>query len=124
AGVLPEVEEWQDDEPPLVERLSTGEHPVEISLRPERTGPAVRDAIAAGHVFVRVTGTRGGTELGVQPDPDPCSLDRADFDASTGTIGLSGRLVLDFVPVRCIADIDLATMRGRGRLAVIDAANT
>lgn len=124
AGILPETDEWEDDQPPLVERLSAGEHPVEISLRPERTGPALRDAIADGHVFVKFTGTRGGTELGVRLDPEACSLDGADFDASTGAIGLSGRLVLDFVPVRCQATIDIATMEGRGRLIPTATADT
>ncbi|MPQ96916.1 MbtH family NRPS accessory protein [Modestobacter sp. I12A-02628] len=124
AGVAPEVEEWQDDQPPLVERLSAGDHPVEISLRPERTGPALRDAITAGYVFIRFTDTRGGTELGVQLEPGLCSLDGADFDASTGSIELAGDLVLDFVPVRCTARIDLATMEGQGRLAITDAGTS
>lgn len=122
AGVLPEADEWEDDQPPLVERLSTGEHPVEISLRPERTGPALREAIAEGHVFLKFTGTRGGTELGIRLDPDECSWDGADFDVPAGEVALSGRLVLDFVPVRCLATIDLATMEGRGRLVPTGAA--
>jgi uncharacterized protein YbdZ (MbtH family) len=121
AGIVPESDEWHDDAPPLVERLSQGSHPVEISLRPERTGPALRESIEEGHVFVRFTSTRGGTELGVQLDRNACALDSGDFDAPSGIITLSGQLVLDFVPVRCTAEIDLATMEGRGRLEILDA---
>jgi uncharacterized protein YbdZ (MbtH family) len=123
AGVLPEADDWEDDQPPLVERLCAGDHHVEISLRPERTAPALRDAIAAGHVFVRFTGTRGGTELGVQLEPELCSTDGADFDAAHGSVTLAGRLVLDFVAVRCTATIDLSTMEGRGALAVTDGSS-
>jgi len=108
------------DEPPvesLVERLSRGEHPVEVSIRPEPSGPALQEAVERGYVFVRFTDTVGGTELGVRLDPAASDLAGADFTAATGRIRLVGDLTLDFEPVRCTAEIDLATMTGTGSLA-------
>jgi hypothetical protein len=45
-------------------------------------------------------------------------LSRADFDSGTGTVHVEGNLILNDDPVRCIADIDLATLKGTGRLAL------
>ncbi len=111
-----------DEEESLVSRLSRGSHPVEISLLPERTGPALRDAIGRGYVFVRFTGTRGATELGVQLDREDSDLTDADFATPAGRIRLVGDLTLDFEPVRCTAEIDLATMSGQGHLVARERA--
>ena len=104
-----------DDGPTLVDRLTEGEHPVEASLRPERSAGALREALDRGYVFVRFTGTEGGTELGVRLDGG-ADLSGADFAAAAGTVRLTGTLTLDFEPVRCHAEIDLATLAGTGRL--------
>jgi hypothetical protein len=71
-----------------------------------------------GYVLVKFTETRGGTELGFPLDRDHTDLSAADFDNSTGTVHVEGNLVLNDDPVRCIADIDLATLKGTGRLAL------
>lgn len=113
---LPDVEE-----PTLVDRLSQGTHPVEASLRPDRSAGALREAIDRGYVFVKFTRTRGGTELGVRLDSELTELAEADFEAQTGRLRLVGNLTLDFVPVRCIADLDLETLAGEGRLEVLSA---
>lgn len=101
----------------LVSRLSRGDHPVELRLPPERSGPALREAIDRGYVYVRFTGTRGGTELGITLDRGATDLTGADFDRPGGRLTLVGDLTLDFQPVRCTAEIDLATFTGQGRLA-------
>jgi uncharacterized protein YbdZ (MbtH family) len=111
------AEALADEEESLVSRLSQGDHPVEISIRPEPTPAALAQAIERGYVFVRFTGTRGGTELGVELDQAASDLAGADYEAGSGRIRLVGDLTLDFEPVRCIAEIDLATMTGSGRLA-------
>ena len=77
----------------------------------ERTGEM-------GYVLVKFTETRGGTELGFPLDRDATDLTAADFDNGTGTVHVEGTLVLNDDPVRCIADIDLATLKGTGRLAL------
>lgn len=71
-----------------------------------------------GYMLVKFTETRGGTELGFPLDRDKTSLGDADFDSGTGTVHVEGNLILNDDPVRCIADIDLATLKGTGRLAL------
>jgi len=38
-------------------------------------------------------------------------------------VHLEGKLTLDYVRVRCIADIDLKTLEGKGRLEKIAVSN-
>ena len=69
-----------------------------------------------GSVFVKFTETRGGTDLGVRLDRAATDPAGADFAAGRGTVHVEGTLILNDDPVRCVADIDLATLRGTGRL--------
>lgn len=71
-----------------------------------------------GYVLVKFTETRGGTELGFPLDREASDISAADFDSGTGTVHVEGHLTLNDDPVRCIADIDLATLKGTGRLAL------
>ncbi|SRR5216683_5798399 len=71
-----------------------------------------------GYVLVTFTQTQGGTELGFPLDRDSTDLSGADFDKGAGTVHVEGSLILNDDPVRCIADIDLATLEGTGRLAL------
>src|SRR5260221_10372403 len=59
-----EPEKTRASGPSLVDRLSEGEHPVELSLRPEKSVRFLREALERNYVFLRFTDTRGGTELG------------------------------------------------------------
>lgn len=111
---------WEDEAPPLVDRLSAGTHRVEISIRPERTLTALRECLDRDYVHVKFTDTRGGTELGVRIDKTASRLPAAL--ESAGTIHIEGTLTLDYVPVRCIAHINLETMTGEGRLVKAEAA--
>jgi len=81
---------------------------------------ALREGIDRGHVHIKFTATRGGTELGVRLDRAACDVSRADFDNQTGTVHLEGGLTLDYVKVRCIADLDLPTLVGQGHLEIVD----
>lgn len=105
----------------LVERLSTGRHPVEASLRPDRTVRNLKECIDRGYVHVKFTDTRGGTELGVRLDGNDTDLGGADFEAGTGTVHLVGDLTLNYEKVRCIADISLETLKGEGALQPVEA---
>lgn len=101
----------------LVERLSRGEHTVEINLHPEKDMQAFKESLEGGYVHIRFTGTRGGTELGLKLDPNSSSsLDRNDSEDADGTFHLEGDLTVNYRKVRCIADIELKTFEGRGRL--------
>jgi hypothetical protein len=46
-------------------------------------------------------------------------LSGTDFEKGTGTLHVEGLLILNDDPVRCIADLDLATLKGTGRLVVV-----
>lgn len=100
----------------LVQRLSSGEHPVEITIRPARTILALNECLDRGYVHVKFTDTRGGTELGVRLDMDSCDLAAARTEQAHGEIKLIGKLKLDYVPVRCVAQVDVTTFEGRGHL--------
>lgn len=110
----------------LVDRLSTEGQPVRISLRPEPKMEYLKEAIERNYVHVLFTGTRGGTELGVELDRDASDFSSADFENQTGEIRVVGELTLNFVPVRCHAVVDLSTLEGVGHLTPIgelDAAD-
>ncbi len=100
----------------LVQRLSEGDHPVEISLRPQKTAQVFKERINMGTVQVKFTGTKGGTEMGIRLDHDAVDTSNADFDAGQGTVHIEGTVTLNYVPVRCVADIDLSSFDGRGHL--------
>ena len=76
----------------LVKRLSEGSHPVEVSLRPERTVKLFREMLDRGHVLVKFTQTKGGSEVGFP---------------------------LDYAPVRVVADIELPSLEGQGHLEIL-----
>lgn len=105
----------------LVKRLAEGDHPVEAGLRPKKSVQALKTCLDRGYVHIKFTNTRGGTELGVRLDRHASDFSRADFDNQTGTVLLVGRLTLNYVKVRCIADIDLKTLTGQGHLELVEA---
>lgn len=109
-------------EPSLVDRLCDGEHMVEAGLRPERTVQLFKEAIDRNYVHIKFTKTRGGTELGVRLDRDRCDFSKAEFELGTGSVHVEGELTLNYVKVRCIADIDLPTLEGKGYLVKTEAA--
>ncbi|SCE78113.1 hypothetical protein [Micromonospora mirobrigensis] len=100
----------------LVQRLSAEDRPVVVGGPDPSLSELHRRLTDIGYVFVRFPDTRGGTDLGVRVDEAATDLGRADFAAGTGTVHVEGTLTLDFVPVRCVADIDLASLSGTGRL--------
>jgi core binding factor beta subunit len=73
-----------------------------------------------GHVFVKFTETRGGTDLGIRLDRDASDTSAADFEKGTGKVHVEGTIILNDDPVRCIADFDLATLKGTGHLKLVD----
>lgn len=104
----------------LVQRLCTGEHPVEVVLRPQKTATALQECIGRGFVHIKFTNTRGGTELGVRIDKDRSDFAAADFSTQTGRVKFVGGLTLDYVKVRCVADINLETFNGTGHLEPVE----
>lgn len=107
----------------LVDRLCEGDHPVEAGLRPEKTVRLFKEAIDRDYVHVKFTDTQGGTELGVRLDRNACNFREADFETGVGAVHIEGGLTLDYVKVRCIADIELHTLTGTGRLVKVEAGS-
>jgi len=103
----------------LVQRLSVGDHPVDVGTRVGGRAQALQEAIQRGVVLVKFTGTRGGTELGVPIDRERSDFSTANFETGTGVCRLVGTLTLDDIRVRCIADIDLPSLTGQGRLEML-----
>ena len=104
----------------VVQKLSQGEHPVVAVMRPDRTVRAFKESLDRGYVHVKFTDTAGGTELGVLVDRQRSDFALADFESESGQVTIVGTLTLDWVKVRCIAEIDLASLEGHGRLEPLE----
>jgi hypothetical protein len=103
----------------LTQRLTVDQPVVMGGFEP--TVEELRERVGEmGYVLIKFTETRGGTELGFPLDRDAADISAADFDNASGTVHVEGNLTLNDDPVRCIADIDLATLKGTGRLALVD----
>jgi hypothetical protein len=105
----------------LVARLCTGKHPIKAGLLSEKTAESFRKRIQGGYVHIEFTNTQGGTILGMELDMGASDLSKADFAGQSGSVHLVGGLVLNYEEVRCLADIDLATLVGEGRLEAVAA---
>ncbi len=104
----------------LVQRLTEGDHPVTVG-GPKPSLEEFRKRInEMGYVFIKFTGTRGGTDLGVRVDASATDLSQADFDQGRGIAHVEGTLTLNYVKVRCVADIDLGTLNGTGHLVALE----
>ena len=99
----------------LVQFLCKGDHPIEARRR-EKPREALKESIARGHVRIKFTDTRGGTELGVEIDRSRSDLRAIEGDDGSAEIRVVGDLTLDYVPVSCFARIDLTTLEGEGHL--------
>jgi uncharacterized protein YbdZ (MbtH family) len=105
----------------LVERLCEGDHEVAVGLRPEKTVKLFKEAIDRGYIHIKFTQTKGGAELGFRLDGANSDLTMADFENGNGTVHVEGSLTLDYVRVKCVADVDLSTLEGKGRLVKVEA---
>ena len=104
----------------LVQRLSEGDHPVTVG-GPKPSLEEFRKRVEdMGYVFIKFTGTQGGTDLGVRVDKSATDLSQAYFEQRTGLAHVEGTLTLNYVKVRCIADIDLDTLNGVGHLVALE----
>lgn len=100
----------------LVQRLSQGTHHVVIGDSRPSVDELKKRLDEIGYVFLKFTETRGGTNIGIQVDKAATDTSSADFVQKTGIVHIEGTLTLDYVNVRCVADIDLSTLEGNGYL--------
>jgi hypothetical protein len=104
----------------VVDKLCEGEYPVVVGLR-QRTVESFKEALDRDYIHIKFPQTNGGTELGFRLNRDACDLSAANFESGEGTVHVEGSLTLDYVPVKCVADIDLSTLEGKGRLVKVEA---
>lgn len=100
----------------LVTALSERDRPIVVGGVEPTTTDFVARLTGLRYVVLRFTGTRGGTEVGFALDDTGTDLSGADLVAGSGRVRVAGDLTVDGVPVRCVADIDLTTLAGTGRL--------
>lgn len=110
----------ESNEKSLADRLCEAEQLVEVGLRPQRTVKLFKEAVDRNYVHIKFLQTNGGTELGFRLDRDASLFTGADFENGKGTAHVEGDLTLDYVRVRCVADIDLSTLQGKGHLVRLD----
>jgi hypothetical protein len=75
-----------------------------------------------GYVLLKFTETIGGTEVGIALDLDATDASTADFESGRGSVHLEGTLFLNGDEVRCVADVDVASLAGTGRLVPVAAS--
>jgi hypothetical protein len=102
----------------LVKRLSEGDHPVTVGGLKPSLAEFRKRVEEMGYVFIKFTGTHGGTDLGVRVEKSATDLSQAWFPQATGVVHVEGTLTLNYVKVRCVADIELETLNGTGHLVV------
>jgi uncharacterized protein YbdZ (MbtH family) len=104
----------------LVDKLCEGDHPIEVGLRPEKSVNRFKEAIDRDYVHIKFTQTQGGTELGFRLDRSASDFSAADFENGKGAAHIEGNLTLDYVKVKCVADIDLSNLAGTGHLVKVE----
>ena len=101
----------------LVERLTKKSN--KVAVERSKNAAELKEQIDREFVLIKFTETQGGTELGYKLDMERSKLDDADFDKVKGNVLLVGELTLNYDRVRCFADVNLRTLKGKGHLEVI-----
>ena len=101
----------------LVKKLSEKEYSVQVN-RPDKSVKVLQERINLNYVHILFEET--GTEIGINLDRDKCDFSKADFEKQTGKIHFEGAITLNYDKVRCIVDISIKTMKGKGRLQLIE----
>ncbi len=108
----------------LAYRFSQGTHKILYRPRGDQARTELRADVERDYVHVLFTGAAGEIELGFPSDRARADLSGANWDAGEGSIHLEGELGLNGTPVRCVVDLDLQTLEGRGRLDLLAPATT
>jgi hypothetical protein len=104
----------------LVQRLAKKDQPITVGGPQPSLSELQYRLKDIGYIFIKFTHTRGGTDLGVRVDKTATDLSQADFEQQKGVAHVEGTLTLNYVKVRCVADIDLATLNGTGCLVILE----
>jgi hypothetical protein len=87
---------------------------------PNPSAESFKAAIDRGYVHCKFTETRGGTELGIRLENDKADFSQADFANKTGVAKVVGTLTLNYVKVRFVGKIDIASLEGTGHLEILE----
>jgi uncharacterized protein YbdZ (MbtH family) len=109
------------DDQGLLERFSKPDQPVEVILEADKTAHALMTCIGNGYMHMKFIDARGEVELGVILDREAVEIHTADFENQKGVVHLEGGLIINCQRIRCIADINLETLTGRGYLYPLKA---
>lgn len=104
---------------PTVVFLAKGSHPIS-TLPMDKSPKDFKESLDRGYVHITFKDTQGGTCLGVKVDPSKTVTSSADFNRGTGSVHIEGTLILDYVRVRCTADISLSNLEGTGALKILE----
>jgi hypothetical protein len=104
----------------LVKNLSVGKHDVTICGRDESCNEIEERLTDIKYIHIMFPNTEGGTELGISVDTKSCDLTKVNFKEGKGQIHVEGTTNLNYHDVRCIADIDLESRKGKGYLIMLD----
>ena len=104
----------------LVKHLSDGDHHVVVGGTQPSLGEFRKRVEDMGYVFIKFIDTKGGTDLGFRVDKTVVDTSKANFEQGVGTVHVEGTFTLNYVKVRCIADIELAELKGTGHLVILE----
>lgn len=104
----------------LVKTLSEKNHAIRAN-RTDKSIESFQKRIDSKYLHILFEET--GTEIGMKLDPDNCHFDKANFEKRTGKVHLEGALTLNYDKVKCITDISIRTMKGKGCLQLIEDDN-
>lgn len=102
----------------LIDFLGNGQHPVILEQRISEQNDLFKK-LREGFVFIRFTDTKGETELGVNLIPSECNLEDL-FKEKSKKAHLVGTCELNFVPVKCVVEVDLDNRAGLASLEVLN----
>lgn len=123
----PKVREKVNDVPQeaiesLPIRLSRQPQPVELILRSERSSDGVIQQLKSRCIHIRFTGTRGGTDLALAISETDAQRYMDQISSGEKRLHITGDLTLDYVPARCVAEIDLSKFAGTAQLNLLTQA--
>jgi hypothetical protein len=104
----------------LVQSLTEGDHPVTVGGSQPSLQDFQKRVQDMEYVLIKFPETQGGTDLGIRIDKNASDFSQADFEKGTGVAHVEGTLILDYVKVCCVADIELETLYGTGHLVVLE----
>jgi len=103
----------------LAHRFSQGTHQVTYRPRHGRARSELCADVERQYFHMMFMDAAGEIEFGFPSDRARCDFSGANWEAGDGSIHIEGELGLNGSPARCIVDLDLRTMQGRGRVDVV-----